>query len=653
MSADKQGARARDALTAWLISRRRHFLALIDAGLVALALALAYFLRSLDDKTWDPAYGRQFKALLPAVIVPQIALFLAFHLYRGLLRYAGLVEVRVIVTATSLVTFGLFVLNFIAPHVSGLWLDWPLTQDGANAMPIPRTVIAVYWMLTIFLVGGFRFARRMIVSTFRRRDGKNVILVGVQAGEPAARTMLQHPEDGYDPIGFVDPDPLRVGRRIHGLEVLGTLTDLERLVREYAVATVVIALPEATGRQISEIADMARAGGADTRILPTVSGLMRGRVSVSALRPVTIEDILGRDPIQLDLPPELNYIHGKRVLVSGAGGSIGAEIVSQILKLEPEQIILLGRGENSLFEIATRINAGYGDERFPIVVADVRDAGRMRAVFEQRRPHVVFHAAAHKHVPLMEINPEEAVANNIFGTRTLAALSSQFGVERFILISTDKAVRPTNVMGASKRAAEMVVWDEAVRSDTRFVAVRFGNVLGSRGSVIPTLQRQIAAGGPVTLTHRDMRRYFMTIPEAASLVIMAGALAEDPSLGDPDSGPGRLFVLDMGEPVRILDLIHNLITLSGLRPGQDIEIKEIGVRPGEKIHEELLTAGESVKATRFGKIFVTHPDAVDPAILAAALERLRQAVADSDPSAIRSALQELVPDYHPRADASR
>jgi len=645
-------------MPAWLNTHRRFILALIDAALVALALALAYFIRSLEPAGWSLEFHQQFRALAPAVVVLQIALFALFHLYRGLLRYAGIIELRVIFVATSVVTALMVAINLMSPYIASLGPGWPQVTERTlkHIQSIPWSVVTTYWMLTVILVGGFRFSRRMMLSTFRRREGRNVIIVGVAAGEPAARVMLEHPEDGYDPVGFVDPSPLHLGRHVHGLSVLGTLTDLARVIRECAAQEVVIALPEASGREISEIADICRSEDAQVKILPTVSKIMKGQVSVSAIRPVTIEDILGRDPVRLELPPELNYIRGKCVLVTGAGGSIGSEIISQILKLEPEKVVLLGRGENSLFEVAARINAGYRDERFPLVIASIGDAVKMRAVFERHRPHVVFHAAAHKHVPFMEINPEEAVKNNIQGTRTVAELAAEFGAERFILISTDKAVRPTNVMGASKRVAEMVVWDVAARAQTLFVAVRFGNVLGSRGSVVPTLRRQIAAGGPVTLTHRDMTRFFMTIPEAASLVIQAGALGSDPSINDDlavamgmGSGGGRLFVLDMGQPVKIIDLIHNLITLSGFRPGRDIEVKEIGARPGEKIHEELLTAGESVKATRFGKIFVTRPDAVDSAVLREALERLDAAAIAGDAPAIRAVLQQLVPDYRPQS----
>ena len=637
------------SLPGWLKAFPRQILLLIDLALVATALGAAYSLRGLDTKGWLLDFTNQMKNLLPLVVLIQVFLFWALRLYRGLLRYAGIEEVKIIFVAATIMAALLLALDYVyATQAAALPTTWPLEASDGRLLRIPKGVVAMNWMLTILLVGGFRFSRRIVLSTFRRRNGRNVIIVGVAAGESAARVMLQNPHDGYDPVGFIDPDPARRRFRIHGLRVLGGIDDLPRVIRDYAVQEVVIALPEVGGREIGRIADLCRAQKAEVKILPSVSNIMSGQVSVSAIRPVTIEDILGREPVRLELPSELDYIAGRTVLVTGAGGSIGAEIVAQIMPFAPRRVVLLGRGENSLFEMAARLAAPFTDDRFPMVVANVCDRDKMATVFERYRPDVVFHAAAHKHVPLMETNPEEAVRNNIFGTATVAELADRYEVGRFILISSDKAVRPTNVMGASKRVGEMVVWRQAARSKTRFLAVRFGNVLGSRGSVVPTLQRQIARGGPVTITHRDMTRFFMTIPEAAGLVVQAGALA-DWTNGGPahEAGRERLFVLDMGEPVRILDLVHNLITLSGFVPGRDIEIVEIGPRPGEKIHEELLTADETVRATRFGKIFITEPDQVEPDRLAAALEVLRAAMEASDGPAIRQTLEALVPDYAP------
>lgn len=630
----------------WLVARRRYLLALIDAFLVAMALALAYFIQSLDTERWELVFAEQYKALVPYVVAAQILLFAVSHLYRGMLRYAGLTELRIICVAATIVFGGLIVFNLCSTHIPDLGQYWPRDAEAGHVRRIPYGVVVSNWMMSILLVGGFRLSRRVILGALRRKSGRNVIIVGVEAGEAAAREMLQRPTDEYEPIGFISSKAEHIGRRVHGLKVLGGTDDLAKVIREYAIEEVIIALPEAGGGLIRRLNDICREESAQAKILPTVTNVMSGQVSVSAIRPVTIEDILGREPVTLDLSGKLNYISGKRVLITGAGGSIGSEIVRQILPLEPAQIILLGRGENSLFEFAAELGIQCPDERFPQVIANVCDSPKMRSVFERWRPEVVFHAAAHKHVPLMETNPEEAIKNNVFGTRVVAELASEYAAERFILISTDKAVKPTSVMGASKRLTELVAWDIAARSQTLFAAVRFGNVLGSRGSVIPTLRRQIADGGPVTITHRDMTRYFMTISEAASLVVQSGALA-CPDASGGDATRGRLFVLDMGEPVKIIDLIHNLVSLSGFRPGHDIEIRETGLRPGEKIVEELLTTDESLKATRFGKVFITETEAFDSAQLGEALDRLEQAANSAEPETIRNAIALLIPDYTP------
>ncbi len=627
---------------------------LIDAVLVAVALTLAYALRGLEDKGWIPAHIQQLAHLAPWVVLSQVALFYVFALYRGLLRYAGIIELRVIVVAVSMITGALLGLN-----VLGAWADqhhllnesaWPFGRvHNGSILIIPHSVIGINWMLTIILVGGFRFSRRIILSMFRRRGHRNVLIVGLTNGEAVARAMLQEDGDGYEPIGFIDPseEATLAGTKIHGLSVFGGLDQLPRVIDEYGIEEVVVAMSDVSGAQIAQVADTCRSLDTRVKTLPSVANVMSGHVSISAIRPVMIEDVLGREPVRMQLSESLNYIRDRCVLVTGAGGSIGSEIVAQILELGPARVVLVGRGENSLFELSARPSIDLRDGRIFTVIADARDRDKINAVFDRHHPQVVFHAAAHKHVPLMEMNPEEAIKNNVFGTRIVAQAAARTGAERFILISTDKAVQPTNVMGASKRLAEMVVWSESETSPTEFAAVRFGNVLGSRGSVVPTLKRQIEQGGPVTITHRDMTRFFMTIPEAANLVIQAGALVSATGTDSTDPQKGRLFVLDMGEPIRIMDLITNLISLSGFEPGKDIEIVEIGPRPGEKIHEELLTADESLKATQFGKIFITAPESVNRDRLTTALEDLEQAAQQADGDAIRNILKQIVPDYLP------
>jgi FlaA1/EpsC-like NDP-sugar epimerase len=447
------------------------------------------------------------------------------------------------------------------------------------------------------------------------------------------RELSHRPDVGVDVVGFIDDDPTKLRKRIGNLTVFGTTKDLARLVEDLFIDQVVIAIPSAPPAEIRRIVDICRECEVDTRILPGLFDLIDGRVSVSQLREVSLEDLLGREPVELDNASISDYIEGKRVLVTGAGGSIGSELCRQIMRFQPEELILLGRGENSIFMIHEELKRRPEPVKLRLVIADIRDRKRMEYVFAKHRPHVVFHAAAHKHVPLMELNESEAVTNNIGGTRTVAMLSEEFGVQRFVLVSSDKAVNPTSVMGATKRLAEMVIQDMAARaSQTKFVAVRFGNVLDSRGSVLPIWRQQIANGGPVTVTHPEVTRYFMLIPEAVQLILQAAAIG---SAGD-------VFVLDMGKPIKIYDLAQDLIKLSGLRPGEDIAIEFVGLRKGEKLHEELLTAEEGLTNTSYKKIFVGKPQSIDHRLLSADLQTLFTAADTEDEVTIRSCLNGLV-----------
>jgi FlaA1/EpsC-like NDP-sugar epimerase len=436
-------------------------------------------------------------------------------------------------------------------------------------------------------------------------------------------------------VGFVDEDANLHGRSIHGLEIFGGLERIEAVLDETGAEEIIVALPAPSPRQMKAIADVCGHSHVSIQRLPSADEVLDGRVALERLRPVKIEDLLGREPVRLTLDSEDNYLRGQRVLVTGAGGSIGAELCRQILPCGPEQLFLLGRGENSLYEVASDLGYRFGEDPMELVLADAQDEAKMRQVFGRCRPTLVFHSAAHKHVPFGEIAPEEMTRNNVFGTLNVARASIESGVRRFILISTDKAVRPANVLGATKRLAEQIVAALGEDASTEFLSVRFGNVLGSRGSVVPLFLRQIEAGGPVTLTDPEMTRYFMTIPEAASLVLQAGAVGK----------PGQLCVLDMGEPVRIADLARNMITLAGYEPEIDIEIQHVGARPGEKTHEEILTPREGLEKTRHGKIFVTTPARPDRPTLERELEALRRHVEAGDGQAVRAALERLVPDY--------
>ena len=481
------------------------------------------------------------------------------------------------VVAASLVTFLVF--SFFEVH----------------AADVPRTVWVIDGLLTLAFVAGSRMLARTIIERPQSRSivarGKEVIVVGAgDAAQLMLREMLRMPSLGYTPIGLIDDDPRKKNLRLHGIRVLGTTDELPHLLRDRRPDEVLIAIPSASGEQRARIVEMARAENVPVKTLPGLNELITGDRDLAVqIRPVQVEDLLGREPVEVDLEAIHSYLAGRTVLVTGAGGSIGSELCRQIARAEPQRIVLVDQAESALFDIEREL---VDERQFAAgvpVLADVRDRNRMRQVFERYRPAVVFHAAAYKHVPLMEANPLESVRNNVLGTRVVADVAIEFGAERFVLISTDKALNPHSVYGQSKTLCEWIVGSHGDRDDvpTRFVAVRFGNVLNSTGSVIPLFRRQIERGGPVTVTDAEMTRFFMTIPEAVALVIQAGAIG----------GRGRILVLDMGEPIRILDLARNMIRLSGKEPEVDVQITFIGTRPGEKIHEELFAEGETWKPT--------------------------------------------------------
>ena len=519
----------------------------------------------------------------------------------------------------------------------------------SDAVFVPRSIPLIEAMLTLLGWVGLRYAARLyyeergILRVRLRSEGRErrVLIAGAgEAGQMMAREMLRHPEAGRLPVGFVDDDRRKAGRAFTGVRVFGSIEEMSRVAQRTDADEVLIAIPSAGPSVTRRVVEQAREAGIEHRMVPSLHELASGRVSVSTVREVHVEDLLGRAPVRLETDAIAEYLRGQTVLVTGAGGSIGSEIVRQVARFGPARVVLLGRGENSVFHIDRELARTHPDLPRDAVICDVRDEASLRGVFEQHRPGVVFHAAAHKHVPLMEANPEQAVLNNVEGTRNVAALALEHGVRRLVNVSTDKAVNPTNVMGASKRVAEQVVASTAARcgDGCAMVSVRFGNVLGSRGSVVPLFREQIARGGPVVVTHPDMVRYFMTIPEASQLVLQAGALARN----------GRVYVLDMGQPVRIQDLARDLILLSGLEPGRDVEITFGGARPGEKLFEELLTAEEGTKASAHDQIFVARKTAPGDTF-EADLDALFAATCQRDPAAIRQALRTLVPSFHPEA----
>jgi FlaA1/EpsC-like NDP-sugar epimerase len=616
----------------------------LDAALVALSLYGAFSLRF--NFYIEPLYYNQFLIALPAFIALRLLLFWSFNLYRGILRYASTSELIAIIFSTTLGSLVVSLVNSVAvPFIPAV--SW-LHAHEARVQRMSWPVVIIEWALTIILVGGFRFSRRILASGYFRRadvgDLRRVLIVGAgDAGEAVARQMSHSPVSAYKPVAFVDDAPGKQGRFIHGIPVAGTIPDIPAVIAKHEAEEVLIAIPGIGPAKLNEIVALCGNARVGFKILPSMADVFSGRVSINQIRPVEIEDLLEREQVRLELDAERNYLRGATVLITGAGGSIGSELCRQVIPLGAAKVVLFGHGENSIYEIATELNQTFGAERIVPVIGDIRDERKLRAAVERHRPAVFFHAAAHKHVPLMEFHPDEAVKNNVTGTLNVARAASDAGARNFILISSDKAVRPTNVMGASKRIAEMIVFCVAKDSATQFTAVRFGNVLGSRGSVIPLFKRQIARGGPVTLTHPEVTRFFMTIPEAVSLVIQAGSM----------NSQRRLYLLDMGKPVKIVDLARRLIQLSGFEPERDIEIQFTGLRPGEKLTEELLTAGENVKATGLGKIFITEPDDVDCAQLWRSVTELQKLADDGNDEGIRQLLRALVPDYKPESGGQR
>lgn len=567
-------------------------LIVLDAISINLSYILALLLR-FEFVTGDPVFAVYFdhycKGMLMATIIQLIVFYIA-GLYKSLWKYASTEEMMHIVV-TCIISNVMAMAYFI------------LFEHH-----LPRSVYIIAGMFCLALVGGSRFAYRCIRNVrspgkFNIKDEKTqqtrIMLVGAgDAGASLIREIKEHSSQNQKIIVAVDDNKGKVGQRISGIKIAGTRDDIPDLVDRYGIDEIIIAIPTATKKQISEITEICHNTKCRLKILPGLIDLVEGKVSVSALRDVEIEDLLGRNPVIVDLNEISGYLQDKIIMVTGGGGSIGSELCRQIARFRPRKLAIIDIYENSAYELQQELIRKYPELQLEVLIGSVVDITRMEEIFSHVRPHVIFHAAAHKHVPLMEDAPREAVVNNVIGTNNCMDLAVKYKAQRFILISTDKAVNPTSVMGATKRICEMIMQQHASEpSSTEFAAVRFGNVLGSNGSVIPLFRKQIAAGGPVTVTHKDITRYFMTIPEAVQLVIQAGAMAKG----------GEIFILDMGEPVKILDLAEKLIRLSGFEPYKDIDIKITGLRPGEKLYEELLLSEEGIKETNHNKIYIGHP----------------------------------------------
>ncbi len=608
------------------VSARRALVIAVHLGLWTAALALAFLLRFEFRVPRSAADLIPF--WLPVLLGFRTLTFYRLGLFRGLWRYTGAKDLTAIVNATTIATLALTAFLVL------------------GVQTFPRSILIIEWLAAISLVGGMRFAIRWLkpstgpLPAAETRKQRILILGAGDAGEMLLRELQQRHAARYEAVGLLDDDEFKRGAQIHGVRVLGQIEDLPIHAADRDADEVIIAIPSATGQQMRRIVDLCKAAGVRSRTIPGIDHLIDGRVTVSQLRNVAIDDLLGRDPVKLDMEAISATMKGRAVMVSGAGGSIGSEICRQVCRFAPSALLLVERAENNLFHIHRELVASHPEVPLVPCIADVGDAARMEDLFEDHRPTVVFHAAAHKHVPMMEWNPGEAVKNNVLGTRNLAELSDRHGVERFVMISTDKAVNPTSVMGVSKRVAEIFVQSLSQRSQTKFVTVRFGNVLGSAGSVIPIFQEQIASGGPVTVTHPEMKRYFMTIPEASQLVLQAGTMGEG----------GEIFILDMGEPVKIADLARDLITLSGLKPDEDIEIRFTGVRPGEKLFEELSVDAEAAERTTHPKIFVGR---FRPHGWEKVQRQIREiaSLAHERAEEIRGKFREIVPEYRSPAVA--
>lgn len=613
----------------WQRMLNRPFQFSLDLVALSLAFILSYNLR-FEFSVSGPELHKML-VQLPMVVLIQFGALNFFGIYAFVWRYIGMTELRPFLKAAWW--------SFLPV----LLLRLGLTEDF-GAWRVPLSIILMDTIVAFGGVLGLRVLRRALFERFEKErrsrgaagtEARPVLLVGAgRAGLLAAREIQNRGNMGITIRGFVDDDPEKQGLVIQGVRVLGSTREIPRLVVDLDIDHVVISIAQTARKDLRRIIDICEAIPIRARIIPGLYELIDGTVEISRIRDVEIEDLLGREPVNLDEASLEALLKDKTVMVTGAGGSIGSELCRQVLRFGAAKLLQVERAEGALFEVGRIDRSAFDTTEIVPLVADISDVDRMRSILRTERPAVVFHAAAHKHVPLMEENVVEAVKNNILGTRTLAELAGEYGCESFVQISTDKAVRPTSVMGASKRVAELASQGLNGQYATRFVSVRFGNVLGSAGSVVPIFKRQIENGGPVTVTHPDMVRYFMTIPEASQLVLQAGAIGQG----------GEIFILDMGEPVRIVDMAKDMITLSGLKPYEDIDIEFTGMRPGEKLFEELETVGESMTKTRHPKIFIGPIASMEGREVESALQQFRELVAEDDARAIRRFFNRLLPE---------
>lgn len=614
-----------DQMRDMIVTYRRALVVLVHLLMWTAALLLAVGLRF--EFAVPSGYGEVLPPLLATSLFIRTLVHWRLGLFHGLWRYSGSRDLRSLVwaaTLSSIVYAAAWAFSFSAGF-------------------FPRSIFVLDWAFSILIVGGLRFSIRTIREVAiqnampkSQAPRRRVLVIGAgDAGEMLMREITRTYARRYEPVAFLDDNTRKHGEQIHGVPVAGPISKVTELASEKKVDEIIIAMPSVTGAEMRKVLELCRPTGAKIRTVPGVDKMIDGRVTFNQLVEVNIEDLLRREPVKLDTEQVGASIKGRVVMVTGAGGSIGSELCRQVARFSPGRLLLVEQAENSLFHVERQLRAEFPDVVLVPYIADICDTKRLEALFEKERPQVVFHAAAHKHVPLMEENPGEAIKNNVFGTRKVADLAHRFDVERFVMVSTDKAVNPTSVMGVSKRVAEIYVQSLSQKSKTQFVTVRFGNVLGSAGSVVPLFREQIAKGGPVHVTHPEMKRYFMTIPEASQLVLQAGAMGHG----------GEIFLLDMGEPVLIVDLARDLIRLSGLDPDRDIEIKFTGIRPGEKLFEELGVDDEKVEKTKHPKIFVGNFRPYPLADIERGLAELHTLSDGADTLSVKRAFKRIVPEY--------
>jgi len=605
-----------------IVNLRRPLIVLLHLCLIVIAYFAAFYLR-FEFKLLPKDFKVMLRTL-PLLIIIKLLFFYFFGLFAGLWRYVSIIDLWNVILA-----------NFLSSVAFCLSVFFYFTFVG-----YPRSVFIIDFILCTAFVSSVRFFTRLIRERFRESltvKRKNVLIVGAgQAGIAVLRECQNNPLTGLNVIGFIDDDPAKKRLSLFGIKIFGSRENIPDAVEKYNIEEIILAVPSAKGEVVRDILSYCEMTDANIKIVPGFDKIISGHLEVKP-RKVQPEDLLGRKPVNIDETEISSYLKNKRILVTGAGGSIGSELCRQIVKFSPELLILLDNHENYVYYLGVEFSTLYPQLKYKTVIGDIKDIGLLRHLFFTYKPDVVFHAAAHKHVPLMEENPVSAVKNNIIGTRNLIYAANHYGVERFVLISTDKAVNPTSVMGATKRISEMILQAKAKKSKTRFMAVRFGNVLGSDGSVIPLFKKQIEERRPVTVTHPEAKRYFMSASEAAQLVLQAGAIGKR----------GEIFILDMGDQIKILDLARNLITLSGLKLDKDIFIKFIGLRPGEKLYEETLHDIEKDKTTKYEEIYIAEANEFEPRILRKQVKELEKLANVMDTERILNKMHEILPSYLP------